>query len=383
MPLRLILLSFIFFTSLGAQVLRHEIKTLEGQPIHLGREFLGKVVLLVNTASRCGATDQYSGLQNLHETYHQKGLAVVALPSNDFGAQEPGSHQEIAKFCQQNYGVSFTMLEKTKVSGKQAHPWVIELTQKNKNEELNKPIGWNFEKFLIDRDGKLVARFNTGTEPESEKLIQKIEALLEKEPQGVNEYLGRQTAMTMHWKGAPWLIRKRREAEESTTNMIKAMQIQPGQILCDMGAGNGYHTLKMSELTGKKGLVYAVDVQPEMLKMLKERAKKANINNIKTIVNKYYNTGLPKASIDKMLMCDVYHEFSHPEHMLNDIYKALKPDGELMLVEFRKEDKAVPIKEDHKMSAAQVIKEMEANGFVLSRRYDELPWQHFLVFKKA
>ena len=186
----------------------------------------------------------------------------------------------------------------------------------------------------------------------------------------------------MHWKGAPWLIRKRREAEESTANMIKALKIKPGQTLCDLGAGNGYHTLKMAELTGPEGLVYAVDIQPEMLDMLKKRATEAKIHNIKRVVNKFYNTGLPESSIDLLLMCDVYHEFSHPEHMLNDIYKSLKPDGKLALVEFRKEDNTVPIKEDHKMSAVQVIEEMEANGFTLSRRFDELPWQHLLIFKK-
>jgi len=365
-----------------ADLLNFTVKDINGEKLQLERSFLGKVLLIVNTASRCGATDQYADLQQLHETYSKEGLVVIAVPTNDFGAQEPGTNQEIAKFCQKNYGVTFPILSKTTFEGANANPFIKKLTNSHPEAKRNKSIGWNFEKFIIDRNGQLIERFSTSTEPSSSKITSLIDKLLKEEPRGVQEYLGRLAATTMHWKGAPWLIRKRREAEESTEQMIQALNIKADQTLCDLGAGNGYHTLKMATLTGKKGVVYAVDIQPEMLEMLKKRASENKITNIKTIKNKFYDTGLPTNSIDKMLLCDVYHEFSHPKHMLNDIFRSLKQDGELVLVEFRTEDKTVPIKPDHKMSHKQIVKELEANGFSLSKSYDALPWQHMLFFKK-
>jgi len=368
---------------LNAQVLDHVLKDLAGKPIHLSRDFLGKVVLVVNTASLCGATPQYEGLQALQDKYQAQGFSVLALPSNDFGEQEPGSALEIATFCKNNYHINFPISEKVTVSGASSPPFVQTLVSGHQDPKLNGPIKWNFEKFLIDRDGNLIERFGTQVEPEDEKIVGKIETLLALDPVGITNYLGRDVATTMHWKGAPWLIRGSRETEEATEKMLEALDVKPNQTVCDLGAGNGYHTLKIAEKVGSKGIVYAVDVQPEMLDMLGKRANEAKLGNIKTIVNQYYNTGLPSNCVDLMLLCDVYHEFSHPVHMLNDIHRALAPDGELVMVEFRAEDTAVPIKKDHKMSEVQIMKELTANGFELSRRYDALPWQHMLVFKKT
>ena len=151
--------------------------------------------------------------------------------------------------------------------------------------------------------------------------------------------------------------------------------------VADIGSGNGYHTLMMAEIIGQKGTAYAVDIQPEMLQMLEKRADKAGMKNIKSIVNRYWDTDLPDSSIDFALMADVYHEFSHPEQMLSSIRRALKPEGIVTLLEFREEDPKVPIKPEHKMSKKQVIKEMSKNGFKLTRSYDKLPWQHLLFFQ--
>ena len=197
-------------------------------------------------------------------------------------------------------------------------------------------------------------------------------------------YLGRRVAFTMHFKGAPWLIRGSREAEESTSEMVNALNIKPGMTVCDLGCGNGYHTLTMAKLVGETGSVYAVDIQPEMLDMLEERRKEAGTpaGIIKPILSTQTDSKLPEGAIDLLLLVDVYHEFSHPAEMLAEIRKCLKPDGQVALVEYREEDPKVPIKPDHKMSRAQCLKEYEANGFKLVGSYDKLPWQHLLFFGK-
>ena len=178
-------------------------------------------------------------------------------------------------------------------------------------------------------------------------------------------------------------MREVREKEEKTSELMKNLGLKPGMTVADIGSGNGYHTLKMAKTIGDKGKAYAVDIQPEMLEMLEKRAKKADIDNIVNIHNSFWDTKLPESSIDLALMVDVYHEFSHPEQMLASIRKALKPGGRVALVEFRLEDKSVPIKLDHKMSKEQIMKEFPANGFKLVKSYDKLPWQHLMFFEKA
>ena len=202
------------------------------------------------------------------------------------------------------------------------------------------------------------------------------------EPPAVAVYEGRTVAQTMHWSGASWLIRNRREREESGERMFKELQLKPGQVVCDIGCGNGYYTLAMANAVGEKGRVYAVDIQPEMLKMLEERAQKRGVKNMMPVLGSLWDPKLPENALDLVLLVDVYHEFSHPPQMLAGIRKSLKPDGELVLVEYRAEDDQVPIKPEHKMSREQILKEMRANGFEEHRHFDELPWQHMMFFRK-
>ncbi len=204
----------------------------------------------------------------------------------------------------------------------------------------------------------------------------------DKTPKPRRTYYGRQIAQTMHYTGAEWLIRKTREREERASHMLKELKIKPGMNICDMGCGNGYHTLRLAELTGKTGQVFGVDAQPEMLVMLRDRAEKAGIENISPILGSFHDPRLPAGQIDMILLVDVYHEFSFPERMLAGMRRSLKPDGVIVLVEYREEDKSVPIKPLHKMSKKQIMKELPPNGFKLVREYDELPWQHLMFFGK-
>jgi ubiquinone/menaquinone biosynthesis C-methylase UbiE len=202
-------------------------------------------------------------------------------------------------------------------------------------------------------------------------------------PPPLTEYQGRTIAQTMHYLGADWLTRESRQREEDCTTMLKALGLKPGQTVCDMGCGNGFYTLKLAEVVGKTGTVYAVDIQQEMLRLLEARTEKTELKNIKPILGNVIDPRLPEKSLDLILCADVYHEFSHPAHMLAAMRKSLKKDGRLVLVEFRQEDPNVPIKELHKMSKAQILKELEPNGFKLVEQFDKLPWQHMMFFVRA
>ena len=202
-------------------------------------------------------------------------------------------------------------------------------------------------------------------------------------PPGLKEYMGRKIAQTMHWMGAEWLTRTRREREEAGTVMFEQLKIKPGQKVCDMGCGNGYYTLPMAKAVGKEGRVYAVDIQQEMLTMLRKRADKEELENIIYVHGELHDPKLPRERVDLLLMVDVYHEFSHPVHMLEAIRESLAPGGRVALVEYRAEDDTVPIKPDHKMSKEQIMKEYTANGFKLVESFDELPWQHLRFFEVA
>jgi ubiquinone/menaquinone biosynthesis C-methylase UbiE len=196
-------------------------------------------------------------------------------------------------------------------------------------------------------------------------------------------YEGRVIAQTMHWQGAGWLIRHKREREEAATRMRAELGLKPGMTVCDLGSGNGYHTLPIAEQVGPDGRVYAVDIQPQMLDLLRRRAEGRSLDNIECIANTPQDPKIPADSCDLILLVDVYHEFSHPAEMLAGIRKALKPDGVVVLVEFRAEDEAVPIRPEHKMSKAQILKELGRNGFNLVREFDDLPWQHMMFFGKT
>jgi ubiquinone/menaquinone biosynthesis C-methylase UbiE len=205
----------------------------------------------------------------------------------------------------------------------------------------------------------------------------------DKEPEALTEYKGRIIAKTMHFSGAPWLQRETRENEERASVMREALELKSGQTVCDLGCGDGYHTLWMAEKVGSQGKVYAVDVQKEMLQMLGRRLAEKKLENVEMIEGKFWDPLLPEARMDLILLVDVYHEFSHPEPMLTAIRKALKPDGKLVLVEFRTEDQKVPIKPEHKMSKEQMGKEIPPMGFKLVREFDELPWQHMMFYQRT
>lgn len=162
-----------------ANVLNFTMKSLAGQDVNL-EKYQGKVVLMVNVASKCGYTKQYAGLQKLHEKYAPQGLAILGFPANEFGAQEPGSDEDIATFCKKNYGVSFDMFSKIKVKGDGKAPLYALLTSGAGDDKLAGEIKWNFEKFLIGRDGKVVARYRSNVAPESEEFVKAIEAELAK-----------------------------------------------------------------------------------------------------------------------------------------------------------------------------------------------------------
>ena len=194
-------------------------------------------------------------------------------------------------------------------------------------------------------------------------------------------YMGREIAYVMGFEGIGWLERSEREEEEDVSKLIKNMRIKPNDIVADIGAGSGYHTFKIAALT-KNGFVYAVDIQPEMLMVIEETKETDKIKNIETILGTEKSIQLPSNSVDKILMVDVYHEFNFPAEIIVSIKKALKPNGELFLIEYRSEDSSVPIKAIHKMSEKQAVREMEAAGFKLKKNITNLPWQHCMVFVK-
>ena len=166
-------------TQSAPAVLSGVMKSLDGKDVDLSK-YAGKVVLIVNTASKCGNTPQYKQLQQLHEKYAGQGLAILGFPANDFGKQEPGTDQQIAEFCTQNYGVTFDMFSKVTVKGPEKCELYRKLTDPQANPASPGEITWNFEKFLISRDGRIVARFTPKTKPDAADVIKAIEAELAK-----------------------------------------------------------------------------------------------------------------------------------------------------------------------------------------------------------
>ena len=182
--------------------------------------------------------------------------------------------------------------------------------------------------------------------------------------------------------GADWLERNERESEENPSKAVAQLGIKPGMTVCDLGAGTGYYAVRMARLVGDQGKVYAVDIQPRMLELLGKRLESAGIRNIVPLLGGETETNLPADSQDLIILVDVYHEFSKPQEMLRSIRKALKETGRLVLLEFRKEDPAVPIRLEHKMSIADVKAELEPEGFRIEKVLDTLPWQHMIFLQK-
>ena len=192
-------------------------------------------------------------------------------------------------------------------------------------------------------------------------------------------YMGREIAHVMGYQGIDWLERSEREKEENVSNLIENMGIKPTDTIADIGAGSGYHVFRMAPLANN-GLIYAVDIQIEMLMEIENTKQFNKINNVETILGSETSIQLPVRSVDKILMVDVYHEFNFPIEMVASIKNALKPEGQLFLIEYRGEDPKVPIKKIHKMTENQAVKEMEAAGFKLKSNITNLPWQHCMIF---
>ena len=202
-------------------------------------------------------------------------------------------------------------------------------------------------------------------------------------PDGIGKiYMGREIAGVMGWQGASWLEREEREREERGDLLLRELGLRQGMAVADIGAGTGYYARRMAPLVGSTGVVYATDVQPEMMKMLADGAKKEGLINIKPILGGLQSANLPDASIDLAIMVDVYHELEFPFEVIESLVRALKPGGRIAYVEYRAEDPRVPIKTLHKMSEAQVRKEAAAHALVWERTASTLPWQHVVVFRK-
>ncbi len=203
------------------------------------------------------------------------------------------------------------------------------------------------------------------------------------EAQSRHPVSGRVIAPVMGAAGAAWLERPEREAEEAPSKAIAALKLQPGQTVADIGAGSGYYTVRLARAVGPAGRVFATDIQPAMLNLLRANVDKAGLANVTPVLGTPDDPHLPAASIDLAILVDVYHELAAPQLFLRRLRQALKRDGRLVLLEFRKEDPRVPILDVHKMSVAEVRQELEAEGFRLSVVLDDLPWQHILVLTLA
>lgn len=203
------------------------------------------------------------------------------------------------------------------------------------------------------------------------------------DPNGIGKfYLGREIAHVMGHQGADWLERPSREAEEKTSRLVELLKLKPGDQVADIGAGTGYLARRMAPKIEPGGKVYAVDIQAEMLDLLTNRLTRLGITNVVPVLGTISDPKLPAASLDLIVLVDVYHEFSEPYEMTVAMCRALKPGGRLAFVEFRKEDPLVPIKEVHKMSEAQVRAEMAAHPLEWLETSRELPRQHLIVFRK-
>ena len=226
--------------------------------------------------------------------------------------------------------------------------------------------------------------FSLTDEPKTPKKEDRYQYREEHDPNGIGKfYMGREIAHVMGHQAAGWLERQTREQEEQPKKLLKALELKPGMVVADIGAGSGYHTIRMADLVGPKGKVLAVDIQKEMLDIIGKKVKDRDLKNVELVRGTETDPKLPAAGVDLILMVDVYHEFSQPYEMGERMVKALKPGGRLVFVEFRLEDPQVPIKLLHKMTERQVIKEMGVfKELEHSRTIDSLPWQHVIVFKK-
>jgi predicted methyltransferase len=181
---------------------------------------------------------------------------------------------------------------------------------------------------------------------------------------------------------AQWMDRGPREQEEQPERALDLIGVTPGTIVADVGAGSGYMTTRLANRVGPSGKVYASDLQPALLQIVNDKAARAGLTNIETVLGTEDDARLPERTIDLALLVDVYHEFSQPAKMLQSLSRALKPNGRLVLVEYRKEDPSIPIAATHRMSVADARLEIEAEGFRFERTIEGLPRQHIIVFRR-
>ena len=228
----------------------------------------------------------------------------------------------------------------------------------------------------------LAARAFAETPPKAE--APRYETRAEHDPNGIGKFfMGREIAHVMGHQAADWLERPEREQEEKTETMVDALKLREGEVVADIGVGSGYVARKIAKRVGATGVVYGVDIQQEMLDVLAKRMAMFRITNVKPVLGEITDPKLPPESCDTMIMVDVYHEFDHPYEMIANMLRGLKPGGRIVFVEFRAEDPNVPIKTVHKMSEAQVRKEMAVHPLEFVENIGILPWQHILIFKKT
>jgi SAM-dependent methyltransferase len=212
----------------------------------------------------------------------------------------------------------------------------------------------------------------------------RYETRTEHDPDGIGKfYMGREIAQVMGHEAAGWLERPEREQEEQPNKLLELLKIQKDAVVADIGAGSGYFTFRIAKVVGPKGKVLAVDIQPEMLDLIRQKMKARKVANIEPILGKEADPQLPAGAVDLILMVDVYHEFSFPYEMTQAMVRALKPGGRLVFVEYRKEDPKVYIKLVHKMTEKQVRKEMEPHPLRWVETLDDLPAQHVVIFKRT
>ncbi len=192
----------------------------------------------------------------------------------------------------------------------------------------------------------------------------------------------RRIAQVMGAAGAEWLVRPEREVEERPDEALDALKIPKGAVVADVGAGVGYFTWRLSERVGPAGIVYGEDIQQEMLDQLARNMAERKLMNVRPVLGTIENPKLPKEALDLVILVDVYHEFSEPEKMLDRIRESLKPNGRLVLLEYRAEDPKVPIRPEHKMTVKQVQAEVQPEGYKFEKSIEILPLQHIIVFRK-
>ena len=209
------------------------------------------------------------------------------------------------------------------------------------------------------------------------------ETRAEHDPNGIGKFfMGREIAQVMGHQAADWLERTEREKEERPDLLLPALKLQPGDAVADIGCGSGYYTRRLAQTVGTNGVVYAVEIQQEMLDVLTNKLPSDLVRQVRPVLGTTSDPKLPPATVDLILLVDVYHEFDQPFEMTQAMTRALKPGGRLVFAEVRGEDPNMPIKRVHKMTEAQVRKEMSVQPLEWAETIETLPMQHIIVFRK-